>query len=677
VILLVALSESLALVGLLVPGAAILFAAGALIASGALQFWPMCLWAMAGAIIGDSVSYWLGRHYRDHVRDLWPFYKHPGLLRRGEVFLERHGGKSILLGRFVGPMRPVIPIVAGMLDMPPSRFYTVNVLSAIGWAPAYLLPGMAFGASLALAGAVSGRLALLVGLLVALGWLLVLAGRYTAEFLGPLAQRWGEALAHWARTHGRLSWLLGDLLEPSRKPSRALAAWVFLLIGGTWLFFGVLEDVLTLDPLVQTDHAVYNLLQSLRGPLGDRLMVTLSELGDATVLLAVIGVVVAWLIRRRAWRDLGYVVAAVTFGRLVVATLKVTLQVPRPVPLYSGIEAYSFPSSHATMSMVVYGILAVLCSEELSRRWRPLPLGLAAMLITGISLSRLYLGAHWLSDVVAGLALGSTWVALVAIARHRHIHQILGPMFAPAMAMVVVLVGAWHVERHLGPDLTRYAAREPVGTLTAATWEEDGWRTLPSHRLDLEGRNEQPLNVQWAGSLDGIRSALVSKGWHQPVPLSLRTALHWLAPDPALATLPLLPQLHDGRHDALAMVFDPRSAAAGGSAPSSASGESAPNSASGESTPTAASGGPGDRLLVLRLWSANVELAPGDQPVWLGTLAWLRLERLPLLRFPATAGDYDRAIAAARSEAGMPASCSERDRIRAGDRRIALLCRNP
>jgi len=677
VIAFVAFSESLALVGLLVPGAAILFAAGALIASGALAFWPMCLWAVAGAILGDSVSYWLGRHYRDHVRDLWPFRRHPGLLRRGEAFLERHGGKSILLGRFIGPMRPVIPIVAGMFDMPPSRFYAVNVISAIGWAPAYLLPGMAFGASLALAGAVSGRLALLVGLLAALAWLLVLAGRYTAEFVTPLAQRWGEALGHWARTHGRLSWLLGDLLEPSRKPSRALAAWVFLLIGGTWLFFGVLEDVLTLDPLVRTDHAVYNLFQGLRGPLGDHLMVTLSELGDTIVLLVVSAVLVLWLIRRRDWRDLGYVVAALTFGSLVVATLKVTLQVPRPVPLYSGVEAYSFPSSHATMSMVVYGIVAVLCSEEMPRRWRALPHGLAAMLVAGISLSRLYLGAHWLSDVVAGLALGSTWVALVAIARHRHVHQVLGAAFAPTMAAVLVTVGAWHVTRNLQPDLGRYAGREAVGMLDASAWPEEGWRRLPSRRLDLEGRNEQPLNVQWAGSLDEIRSALAARGWREPVPLTLRSGLHWLAPEPALATLPLLPQLHDGRHDALAMVHDPTGPAgvAGAGAPTTKETPSVTPAA--RATATEEPADPGGGLLVLRLWSSNVELEPGGEPIWLGTLAWLRLERLPLLRFPVTAGDYDQALAAARSEDRLPASCTERRRSLDSKRRTAILCGNP
>ena len=81
-------------------------------------------------------------------------------------FFSRHGGKSVLFGRFVGPVRPVIPVVAGMLGMGPVHFVVVNVLSAIGWALAYILPGVFFGTSLAVAGAVSTRLAVLIFLIL-------------------------------------------------------------------------------------------------------------------------------------------------------------------------------------------------------------------------------------------------------------------------------------------------------------------------------------------------------------------------------------------------------------------------------------------------------------------------------------------------------------------------------
>jgi undecaprenyl-diphosphatase len=169
-IFLISLSESLAVVGLLVPGTVIMFGVGAIAATGSLSLFPVLLMAMIGAIAGDGISYWLGHHYRERLQRIWPFARYPGMLRNGEAFFYRHGGKSVLFGRFVGPVRPVIPLVAGMLGMGPAHFAVVNVLSAIGWALVYILPGVFFGTSLAMAGAVSSRLAVLVFILAAGVW---------------------------------------------------------------------------------------------------------------------------------------------------------------------------------------------------------------------------------------------------------------------------------------------------------------------------------------------------------------------------------------------------------------------------------------------------------------------------------------------------------------------------
>lgn len=128
-IFLVSLSESLALVGLFIPGALVMFGIGALVATGAVNLWAALAWAVAGAIAGDAISYWLGRHYREQLQTFWPFSRSPQLIDRGVAFFHRHGGKSILLGRFVGPMRPIIPMIAGMLGMPPVRF--LDSLSAV------------------------------------------------------------------------------------------------------------------------------------------------------------------------------------------------------------------------------------------------------------------------------------------------------------------------------------------------------------------------------------------------------------------------------------------------------------------------------------------------------------------------------------------------------------------
>ena len=141
----ISLAESLAIVGVLVPGVIILFGAGTLIGAGILDFWTMCAWAIAGAIIGDGLSFWLGHHF-EYLTARWRWFRlHPDHLQRGIDFFRKYGDLSIALGRFFGPIRAIVPLVAGLMRMSPKRFYVANVLSALVWAPAYLLPGMLLG----------------------------------------------------------------------------------------------------------------------------------------------------------------------------------------------------------------------------------------------------------------------------------------------------------------------------------------------------------------------------------------------------------------------------------------------------------------------------------------------------------------------------------------------------
>lgn len=182
-VFLVAFLESLVLVGLIMPGALLMFGFGALVGSGHLDYWPIMLWATAGAITGDSLSYMLGRWFGPGVWS-WAFFQHrPWLLQRSVDFFQRHGGKSIVLGRFVGPLRPVVPMVAGMMGMSAVRFLTINVLSAFVWAPAYLLPGQVLAASVSLAAAVAARLSVLFLAALALVWLAVVIIRWLARVL--------------------------------------------------------------------------------------------------------------------------------------------------------------------------------------------------------------------------------------------------------------------------------------------------------------------------------------------------------------------------------------------------------------------------------------------------------------------------------------------------------------
>jgi membrane protein DedA with SNARE-associated domain len=130
---------------LAVPFTTLIVASGALIGAGTLDPWIILPWGIAGASCGDAVSYWIGRYFDDKVPRIWPFRDKPELLENGHRFFRRWGVLAVFIGRFFGPLRAVVPVVAGMMDMPQLKFQIANVVSAIVWLPALMFPGAIAG----------------------------------------------------------------------------------------------------------------------------------------------------------------------------------------------------------------------------------------------------------------------------------------------------------------------------------------------------------------------------------------------------------------------------------------------------------------------------------------------------------------------------------------------------
>jgi len=140
-----AFGESFAFLSLLFPGTTLLIAAGTLMSDDTLPYAPVLIGAIVGATLGDSVSYWIGRRFGGGIARLWPFSRNSELLPSGIDFFARHGGKSVFVGRFFGPIRAVIPLAAGILRMPRGWFWAANLGSALIWAPMLLFIGDAVG----------------------------------------------------------------------------------------------------------------------------------------------------------------------------------------------------------------------------------------------------------------------------------------------------------------------------------------------------------------------------------------------------------------------------------------------------------------------------------------------------------------------------------------------------
>jgi membrane protein DedA with SNARE-associated domain len=142
---LTAFGESFAFLSLFFPGTTILIAAGTLVGTGVLNPWWLIFAGIVGALVGDAISFWIGRRFGHVVPNVWPFKRRPEMLARGVTFFDKYGSKSVFIGRFFGPVRAVIPLSAGMMRMPIRRFYAASVLSALIWAPALITPGALVG----------------------------------------------------------------------------------------------------------------------------------------------------------------------------------------------------------------------------------------------------------------------------------------------------------------------------------------------------------------------------------------------------------------------------------------------------------------------------------------------------------------------------------------------------
>jgi membrane protein DedA with SNARE-associated domain len=136
-----AFGESMAILGLFVPATALMLLAGGLVGTGTLDAAPVLLWSMAGASIGDAVSYYLGRKIGFKALRRWPLNRDRHSVARGRLFFRKYGWLSIFIGRFLGPIRAIVPLIAGMMEMNHRKFQTANVLSAIVWVPVMLTPG--------------------------------------------------------------------------------------------------------------------------------------------------------------------------------------------------------------------------------------------------------------------------------------------------------------------------------------------------------------------------------------------------------------------------------------------------------------------------------------------------------------------------------------------------------
>lgn len=588
---LAAFVESLAIIGTVIPGSVTMTAIGALIGSNVLPAFSTILAAVIGSYTGDCLSYWLGVHYHEHIRGMWPFYKFKNWISKGETFFKLHGGKSVLIGRFAGPVRSVVPMIAGILRMPPLRFFPIAFIAALLWAIIYMLPGILLGAlSLELPPKLATKFILLCLFIIALIWGLTWLTKY---FFDQLWHQIDRSLIKWwnyLNTHKNSHWFTELLRNPEHEEDHQQLVRAVFFILSSLLFLWVLINVATNGPLTHLNNPLYHLLQSTRTHITDNFMVAMTLLGDKHVLLIMSTIVSLYLIWRRRWWTTFHWIALTFLSVGAIDFFKRLIYSPRPPIAIVNDTTSSFPSGHTLLSLTLFGFLSVIVADNIPVERRKYAYYLVAILVVAIGFSRIDLGAHWLTDSLASIFLGLALLLFVAISYRR---RTLRPITATTLALVagVSLFITWigYSYYHFTPLRQQFTPTWPIQTTSLQNWWHSSAMTqFPLYRINRLGNPIQPLNIQWLGSLDEIKQSLMRRGWEShPPKIDLNATINRFTSPKTQANLPILPMLYHQRAPLLLLTKN-----------------------LGNDQP----------LAMLRLWQSDIIVNSGAIPLWLGTI---------------------------------------------------------
>lgn len=602
IVFIISLTESLAVVGLVVPGVILMTAIGSLIGAGRLPGLETMGWAVLGAVAGDGLSYWLGHHYRHKLKYIWPFTKFPNWLERGTIFFKVHGGKSIILGRFVGPVRPTIPVIAGIMGMKAKTFLFFNIVSAIAWAPIYCLPGILIGASLGQLSpkTASTLLSLVLGLLFILWLIFYLLLKIILSIKNSLTNLFKKMWLAWQQSK-KLPWLQQALIT-AKDPNKGQLGTVFIFLMALIGFVIIIVSVITESGIVHLNDPIYQCFRSLYSRKIADWSIIIISLGEPWILLTV-SLIVSFLALYKSRPAALYWLGISIVGFAIGQYCKLFIYSLRPEGLVQPPNTYSFPSNHVLLATLIYGVLAMLAKDAVSQTYRWLVWVSLFAIIGLISLSGMYLGLHWFTDMLGGITLGTACVAFGILLYRRFVHVTNIPLrrlFLMIFVVVFIIFATIYNLYTYQNNKENWQRQWPAQILEVNKW----WAANPVaealYRAGVLERNILPFDFNWLGEVTFIAHTLANDGWHLLPQLNLETSLMLLAEKPSAQLIPVFPRFHRDRLPSLVMAkFLPDSS----------------------------------KRIVLQLWASDY-ITMGGLTLWVGTIRLEKIEkRIPFLTF--------------------------------------------
>lgn len=340
------------------------------------------------------------------------------------------------------------------------------------------------------------------------------------------------------QTHPHIFNFIRNRLTPSEKYG------LYLTIGGTatlffiYLFFGILQDYIGQDPLAKADLRIINLISHFRTPGLNHFMLFFTDLARGEVITFAVIFTLTILFLLRKWSYLIGLAISVIGGEIFVWIIKNLVERPRP-PLTEALVAepsYSFPSGHSFIAVAFYGFLTFILFENLKKRWiKTITIIIGTILIILIGVSRIYLGAHWPSDVLASYASSMAWLSIIITTTHikrkfspkiihpPHLqHQTVAKIATGLTVIFFIITSFFYSTHQLKPIITTPVSKTIIQTNQIDTKLFDH---LPKISETLTAAPAEPINIIVVGSKENLDKAFTGSGWYILDPISLKTSL--------------------------------------------------------------------------------------------------------------------------------------------------------
>jgi len=586
---LISFTESLAVIGSLIPGSVIMTAIGILAGSGVIRIDLTLIAATAGAIAGDSFSYLIGNVFSDRLMTIWPFNKYPTWIAYGKDYFASHGGKSVLIGRFVGPIRAIIPVIAGMMRMNHWRFFIANFVSAILWSIVYVMPGVFIGiASSELSAESATRLFAMVLLLLGGLWLLSIAVRWVLIQLNRLLRASLNDL--WIRSsrHPYLARIF-KLITPAYESNHYQTASLCL----SFLLSVIVIIILTIMIINKTGLSLINqpvhlFLQSLRTGTFDGFFMIVSEIDNLSNLLFLGFIIAAQAIWQKNQRYLLLWISLNFVSIALVLLLQIIVISSHPTGLLNSYSGNSFPNMELTLFTAQISFIVLYLTSFDDTRWSRFFNTFFTLLLILLGFAPLYLGDNWFTDIMAAYCCGFA-VSLLhwIIYRKKRIGRL--PFHQSGIVIACFLLAGTLVSAYFNYDqaLRNHQPYLAQYVLTDELWWNQTKPILPVYRTNRIGKPVTLFNLQYAGSLNHLEASLINFGWKKQQETILGSIVKKVSATPADKGMPLMAQLYQNRKPALVMTYQPS---------------------------------PEHPMLILRFWRSNYHLQHFRQPLWLGSV---------------------------------------------------------